>query len=49
MAGHPIEYIDLDTRNQHVPQTCKYCGLRYIKKGYLLPEDGGKATAGAHH
>lgn len=34
-TGHPIEYIDIDTRNLHKPQTCKYCGLRFIKKGYL--------------
>ncbi|TDH71591.1 hypothetical protein CCR75_005237 [Bremia lactucae] len=33
--GHPVEYIQLDTRKQNTPQTCKYCGIRYMMKvGY---------------
>ncbi|CAI5725193.1 unnamed protein product [Hyaloperonospora brassicae] len=33
--GHPVEYIQLDTRTQNSPQTCKYCGVRYkMKEGY---------------
>ncbi|KAG6610679.1 NADH:ubiquinone oxidoreductase, NDUFS6/13 kDa subunit [Phytophthora cinnamomi] len=33
--GHPVEYIQLDTREHHTPQTCKYCGVRYkMKEGY---------------
>lgn len=33
--GHPVEYIQLDTRKHHTPQTCKYCGVRYqMKEGY---------------
>eukprot|EP01027_Heterolobosea_sp_BB2_P016639 GEZU01023661.1.p2 GENE.GEZU01023661.1~~GEZU01023661.1.p2 ORF type:complete len:124 (-),score=29.02 GEZU01023661.1:317-688(-) len=26
--GHPVEFIRVDF---HQPQTCKYCGLRYIR------------------
>lgn len=33
--GHPVEYICLDNRRPHEPTTCKWCGLRFIKKGYL--------------
>ncbi|KAG2765689.1 hypothetical protein JG687_00016601 [Phytophthora cactorum] len=33
--GHPVEYIQLDTRKHNTPQTCKYCGVRYkMKEGY---------------
>jgi NADH dehydrogenase (ubiquinone) Fe-S protein 6 len=28
--GHPVEYIQLETR-RGTPSTCKYCGLRYAK------------------
>mmetsp|Transcript_14566 Transcript_14566/g.39916 ORF Transcript_14566/g.39916 Transcript_14566/m.39916 type:complete len:109 (+) Transcript_14566:53-379(+) len=31
-TGHPIEYIKLDRRQGRLPETCKYCGLRYIMK-----------------
>ncbi|KAI9988979.1 hypothetical protein PInf_022700 [Phytophthora infestans] len=28
-------YIQLDTRKHNIPQTCKYCGVRYkMKEGY---------------
>ena len=30
--GHPIEYIQL-AHMEGQPNECKYCGLRYIKKG----------------
>ncbi|CAM9326717.1 unnamed protein product [Heterosigma akashiwo] len=30
--GHPLEYIQLDTKDLTAPQTCKYCGLRYVGK-----------------
>lgn len=30
--GHPIEYIQLE-HMEGEPNECKYCGLRYIKKG----------------
>jgi len=30
--GHPVEYITLNTRYPDRPNTCKYCGLRYVKK-----------------
>eukprot|EP00455_Lapot_gusevi_P043319 TRINITY_DN524_c0_g1_i2.p1 TRINITY_DN524_c0_g1~~TRINITY_DN524_c0_g1_i2.p1 ORF type:complete len:113 (-),score=26.92 TRINITY_DN524_c0_g1_i2:178-516(-) len=33
--GHPAEYIQLNRRNKNTPETCKYCGLRYVmKKGW---------------
>ncbi|KAK1931862.1 NADH dehydrogenase [ubiquinone] iron-sulfur protein 6 [Phytophthora citrophthora] len=33
--GHPVEYIQLDTRKHNTPQACKYCGVRYrMKEGY---------------
>ncbi|CAD8057718.1 unnamed protein product [Paramecium primaurelia] len=35
-AGHPQVYIKLDTRTEGTPQTCKYCGLQYVKKGHGL-------------
>lgn len=28
-AGHPQQYIQLNTKNPEKPSTCKYCGLRY--------------------
>jgi len=30
--GHPVQFIALNTRNPLKPNTCKYCGLRYVKK-----------------
>jgi len=30
--GHPIEYIQLNKVNANEPETCKYCGLRFIQK-----------------
>ena len=30
--GHPVEYIKLSTRNMEIPNICKYCGLRFVKK-----------------
>lgn len=30
--GHPIEYIQLNTRYPDIPNVCKYCGLRYVQK-----------------
>ena len=30
--GHPNQFITLNTRNPDIPNTCKYCGLRYVKK-----------------
>jgi uncharacterized Zn-finger protein len=30
--GHPIEYIQLNTRDPEKPTICKYCGLRYGMK-----------------
>ncbi|KAL3662714.1 hypothetical protein V7S43_012120 [Phytophthora oleae] len=33
--GHPVEYIQLDTRKHNTPQACKYCGVRYkMKEGF---------------
>eukprot|EP00238_Polyblepharides_amylifera_P003445 CAMPEP_0196572984 /NCGR_PEP_ID=MMETSP1081-20130531/2951_1 /TAXON_ID=36882 /ORGANISM="Pyramimonas amylifera, Strain CCMP720" /LENGTH=143 /DNA_ID=CAMNT_0041890519 /DNA_START=92 /DNA_END=523 /DNA_ORIENTATION=+ len=31
--GHPVEYITLDDTNEHAPNTCKYCGLRFYQVG----------------
>ena len=31
--GHPVEYIQLDTRRPGSIATCKYCGLRYVYAG----------------
>lgn len=31
-AGHPTMYIQLNLAKPGVPQTCKYCGLRFSKK-----------------
>ena len=33
--GHPVQYIALNTRRRHVPNKCKYWGLRFVKRGYL--------------
>jgi len=30
--GHPIEYIQLNKVRIGEPETCKYCGLRYVMK-----------------
>jgi NADH dehydrogenase (ubiquinone) Fe-S protein 6 len=30
--GHPIEYIQLNTRKPDEPCVCKYCGLRFVMK-----------------
>ena len=32
--GHPIQFIALNTRNPKEPNTCKYCGLQYVKKAH---------------
>lgn len=32
--GHPIEYIQLNTTDPSIPQVCKYCGLKYVRKGH---------------
>lgn len=29
-TGHPTEWIQLDRREGRIPETCKYCGLRYV-------------------
>jgi len=31
-TGHPLEYIELNKRDGATPNTCKYCGLRYVRK-----------------
>ena len=33
--GHPIEYIMLHRVDMHLPNQCTYCGLKFIKKGYI--------------
>jgi len=30
--GHPTQWISLNTRKPFTPQTCKYCGLRFVMK-----------------
>mmetsp|Transcript_38316 Transcript_38316/g.33863 ORF Transcript_38316/g.33863 Transcript_38316/m.33863 type:complete len:172 (+) Transcript_38316:35-550(+) len=30
--GHPMQWISLNTRKPYTPQTCKYCGLRFVMK-----------------
>jgi uncharacterized Zn-finger protein len=30
--GHPIEYIQLNKVDANAPETCKYCGLRFIQR-----------------
>eukprot|EP00475_Leptophrys_vorax_P026858 TRINITY_DN3818_c0_g1_i1.p1 TRINITY_DN3818_c0_g1~~TRINITY_DN3818_c0_g1_i1.p1 ORF type:complete len:203 (-),score=32.85 TRINITY_DN3818_c0_g1_i1:55-663(-) len=30
--GHPREFIQLNRRVAGTPETCKYCGLRYVQK-----------------
>ena len=38
--GHPPQWISLNTRRPYTPQTCKYCGLRFVMKkpeGYVDP------------
>merc|ERR1719193_1077713 len=38
--GHPIHYIQLNTVVAHSPQTCKWCGLRFVKaKPGVFPDD----------
>ncbi|CAI2383409.1 unnamed protein product [Moneuplotes crassus] len=37
--GHPVEYISLNTRDPSVPNVCKYCGLRFVKRGYLHSDE----------
>ena len=32
--GHPVHYIQLDTKDMSRPVICKWCGLRYKKRGY---------------
>ena len=29
--GHPIEYINLDTKNPLIPSACKYCGVLFMR------------------
>ena len=29
--GHPIEYINLNTKDPSIPCTCKYCGVNFMK------------------
>ena len=43
--GHPILYIQLDTKNPNEPVVCKYCGTRYIMKGHL---NSKRSAAGAN-
>jgi uncharacterized Zn-finger protein len=31
-GGHPVVYLQLNRINPNEPATCKYCGLRFIKK-----------------
>eukprot|EP00938_MAST-03A_sp_MAST-3A-sp1_P004701 g4701.t1 len=33
-TGHPVEYIQLNTTDRSKPQTCKYCGLRFVQKAH---------------
>ena len=33
-TGHPVEYIQLNTTDGSKPQTCKYCGLRFVQKAH---------------
>lgn len=33
--GHPVSYIQLHLRNPHEPNTCKWCGLRYMRNPRL--------------
>ncbi len=33
-TGHPVEYIQLDRRLGAVPETCKYCGVRFQMKAH---------------
>mmetsp|Transcript_106921 Transcript_106921/g.130392 ORF Transcript_106921/g.130392 Transcript_106921/m.130392 type:complete len:167 (+) Transcript_106921:50-550(+) len=30
--GHPAQWIQLNTRKPYTPQTCGYCGLRFVMK-----------------
>jgi uncharacterized Zn-finger protein len=30
--GHPVEYITVDSKDVTQPNTCKYCGLRFVMK-----------------
>ena len=32
--GHPVHYIQLDTKNRGKPVACKWCGLRFKQRGY---------------
>jgi len=31
-AGHPQVYIQLNTKDPSKPQTCKWCGLKFVRK-----------------
>lgn len=33
--GHPIVYLQLKKRNPNEPETCKWCGLRYVRNPHL--------------
>lgn len=30
--GHPVMFLQLNRKNPGTPETCKYCGLRYVHK-----------------
>jgi len=32
--GHSLQYIQLNKIDPREPETCKYCGLRYIRKAH---------------
>lgn len=31
-SKHPVEYIQLNKVKMYEPETCKYCGLRFVSK-----------------
>jgi NADH dehydrogenase (ubiquinone) Fe-S protein 6 len=33
--GHPIVYLQLNKRDPTEPETCKWCGLRYLRNPHL--------------
>lgn len=43
--GHPVEYIQLNTRHVGEAIACKYCGLRYALAGH---EPGDHPSNDAH-
>ena len=38
VLGHPVQFIQLNTKKLGVPQRCLYCGTRYVKKGTMKAE-----------